>query len=77
MRYITMRGFLIAFILGGVATIAACAPAALDITTSGGIRGSMPQWGFGLVPMFARFFSSAPYLHTCRILRVEGGQSIS
>ncbi len=50
-RYVTMKGFLIGFILSGFATLMLFAPVGLHIITSGGIRGQAPIIGLDLLPM--------------------------
>ena len=50
-RYVTMKGFLIGFILSGIAILTVFAPVGLHIVTSGGVRGQAPVSGFDLLPM--------------------------
>ncbi len=52
-RYVTMKGFLIGFILAGLATIAVFAPVAIHIVTSGGVLGQVPGLGYDLFSMVA------------------------
>jgi hypothetical protein len=52
-RYVTMKGFLIGFILAGLATIAVFAPVAIHIVTSGGVLGQVPGLGYNLFSMVA------------------------
>lgn len=52
-RYITMKGFLVGFILSGLATLAVYAPVGIYVITTGGIRGEVPLVGVELIPMFA------------------------
>jgi len=48
-----MKGFIIGFILSGLATLTVFAPIGLHIVTSGGVRGQVPVPGFDLLPMLA------------------------
>jgi hypothetical protein len=50
-RYVTVKGFIIGFILSGFATLAVFAPLGLHIVTSGGIRGLVPFSSLELLPM--------------------------
>jgi hypothetical protein len=52
-RYVTMKGYLIGFVLAGLTTLTVFAPVGLHIVTSGGVRGSVPFAGVGLIPMLA------------------------
>jgi hypothetical protein len=52
-RYVTMTGFIIGFILAGLATLAVFAPVALHIITSGGVLGPIPAFSLELLPMLA------------------------
>jgi hypothetical protein len=50
-RYVTMKGFLIGFILAGLATIFVFTPVAIHIVTSGGVLGQAPGSGYDLFSM--------------------------
>ena len=50
-RFITLKGFIIGFVLSGLATAAVYAPVGFHIVTSGGVRGELPPLSFGLLPM--------------------------
>jgi hypothetical protein len=52
-RYVTMEGFIMGFILSGLATLAVFAPVGLHIVTSGGVRGQVPFFSMDLLPMLA------------------------
>lgn len=52
-RYVTMKGFIIGFILSGFSTLVVFAPLGLHIVTSGGVRGQAPVTGLDLLPMLA------------------------
>jgi hypothetical protein len=52
-RYVTMKGYLIGFVLSGLATLAVFAPVGLHVVTSGGVRGQVPLASVGLLPMLA------------------------
>jgi hypothetical protein len=52
-RFVTLKGFIIGFILAGFATLIMFAPVALYIVTSGGIRGPALLFGLDLLPMLA------------------------
>jgi hypothetical protein len=52
-RFITLKGFVIGFVLSGLATAAVYAPVGFHIVTSGGVRGEVPPLSFGLLPMVA------------------------
>jgi hypothetical protein len=50
-RYITMTGFLVGFVLSGLATIALYFPVGAYIVTSGGVSGQIPFLGLNLLTM--------------------------
>ena len=50
-RYVTMKGFIMGFILSSLATLTVFAPVGLHIVTSGGVRGQFPFSGIDLLPM--------------------------
>jgi hypothetical protein len=50
-RYITMTGFLVGFVLSGLATLALYFPVGAYIVTSGGIPGQVPFLGLDLITM--------------------------
>lgn len=50
-RYVTLKGFIIGFILAGFATLAVFIPVGLYIMTSGGISGPAPFSNLDLLPM--------------------------
>lgn len=52
-RYVTLTGFLIGFILSGLATLAVYLPVGLYVVTTGGVRGQVPIFGLELLPMLA------------------------
>jgi hypothetical protein len=52
-RYVTMKGFIIGFILSGFATLLVFTPVGLHIVTSGGVLGQAPVLGLDLLPMLA------------------------
>jgi hypothetical protein len=52
-RYVTMEGFIMGFILSGLATLGVFAPVGLHIVTSGGVRGQVPFFSIDLLPMLA------------------------
>jgi hypothetical protein len=51
-RYVTMKGFIIGFILSGLATLTVFAPVGLHIVTSGGVSGQLPLFRLDLFPLF-------------------------
>lgn len=52
-RYVTMKGFIIGFILSGFSTLVVFAPLGIHIVTSGGVRGQTPFPSLDLLPMLA------------------------
>jgi hypothetical protein len=50
-RFVSLKGFLVGFILSGLATLAVYAPVAAYIVTSGGVQGEVPSLGLELLPM--------------------------
>ena len=52
-RYVTMKGFIVGFVLCGLATLALYAPVALHLITSGGVLGDVPLLSLGLLPMLS------------------------
>jgi len=52
-RYVTMKGFIVGFVLCGLATLALYAPVALHLVTSGGVQGDVPLLSLGLLPMLS------------------------
>jgi hypothetical protein len=52
-RYVSLTGFLVGFLLSGIATITLYFPVGLYIVTSGGVRGEVPFLGLDLPSMTA------------------------
>ena len=52
-RYVTLKGFIVGFVLSGLATLTVFAPVGLYIVTSGGVRGEAPFLGLELLPMLS------------------------
>lgn len=52
-RFISLKGFIVGFILSGIASLVLYAPVALYIVTSGGVRGEVSSMGLSLLPMLA------------------------
>ncbi len=52
-RYVSLTGFLVGFVLSGIATVTLYFPVGLYIVTSGGVRGEVPFLGLDLPSMTA------------------------
>ncbi len=52
-RYVSLMGFLVGYVLSGIATVTLYFPVGLYIVTSGGVRGEVPLLGLNLPSMTA------------------------